>query len=333
MTQVKMVSSLLTLLLLIGLTSAMPQAGGGSQEQQEEDVETMIRCWVENWGNEDKITACRDCFKEVGDNPLSETGLPKAKACVQDHLPTEYEGCIKEINALTVGDEDQGKEVIRCMRATLKSSGLQWCLKETTNADVVEHLTDASMCMAKGKRMAMEYVKNETKSSDGKGAGRKEKKLKGKMMKLLLKAHCDLASEGDTSKISACTDCFKTAVKLGKGRDGDKAAMLSGIAQCSTDHLGSMYSSCTTLLTTSEDKEAAHMCFIRVLARAQMKECTDNNSVTVATAETLDSMMDCSKEATIAWVKKNARARLAGIIEKHLRAGDDEMDEDEEDLE
>ena len=46
---------------------------------------------AENWKKgEDEIKACRNCFKAVG-NPLSEEGLPKAKACVSEFLPMENE--------------------------------------------------------------------------------------------------------------------------------------------------------------------------------------------------------------------------------------------------
>jgi len=314
-----------TVLLLIGLASGRPK-----NQEEVPDVWDIVHCWGENWGQEQRISDCRTCFKDVGENPLSETGLPKAKQCIKDYLPEEFSGCEKEISALTVGNEKAGMEVLTCMDKTFETMGLDFCLDFTKTDDVVDHLTDASMCIMHGHKEAMEYVKNETKSSGGKPhKGHDGKIKKGKIMRLLMKAHCGLATNGDSAKNQACKQCFNNAVKSAKS--GGKEAMMANILQCSQDHLEDLYNTCTELMAAG-NMEEAHKCYGRVLVRDQVTKCTDDS--TVATAQTLKEVMGCTKRATIEWVKKNASKKLADKISNMLEA-DDDFDEDfsEEDLE
>ena len=80
-----------------------------------EDHGTIIRCMAESYWSgkgEDTIKACRECFKDVGKNPLSEEGLPKAKECTKQFLPKENEACASLIAELTPNDMEKGERVI-----------------------------------------------------------------------------------------------------------------------------------------------------------------------------------------------------------------------------
>jgi len=331
-----LIMKLLVVLLLVAVVAAMPRKSKkpNRPKQEREDPGTIIRCMAENWKNgEPQIKACRDCFKAVG-NPLSEEGLPKAKACVSQFLPMENEACATQIADLGVGEEEKGGAVIECFDETLEKENNDRCIKESKSTEVVGKLTDGSMCVMASHKYAFAYIKNVTKSNGGrgkgkgprrgKGKGKKGKKMKGQMMKMLMKAHCGLASEGDDSKNTDCQNCFNAAVKLGKGK---KQEMLSAITTCSEQHLTPKYDQCTNMLkdTTAEKKDTLQ-CYVRVLVNDLVVKCSAG--VTEATADTLDSVMECGKEASVEWIKNNASPEVAEKIGNFLEDDDDDEDED-----
>merc|ERR1712106_907386 len=313
----------LTVLLLVSLSLARP-GGDSSEEKGEEDQDhRIVRCLVENWGQEARIKACRDCFDALKEDVFSATNLPIAKQCTQDYLPMQYAACETDISALNAGDKEQEMKVMQCMGLAMHLNGLNYCLDTpSTAAAVVDRLTDASMCLGEGHKYIMQYVKNDTM----RGASRKEmrkmkkqgKKMKFQMVKLMTKAHCDLASAGDTTNDKACTDSFK--------RDQNKAALVSASTQCSTDYLGDMYSECITLMQT--EPKSAHKCFMRVLTRSEVGECTDASST--ADAETLAGVMECTRKRAVAWVQENASGKFAEKFIAMLQGF--ENDDAEEDL-
>jgi len=305
---------------------ARPQGKG-----EGEDHGTIVRCLVENWGQETKIQECRDCFGSIGEDVLSETNLPIAKQCTQDYLPMQYAACESEIAALNTGDEEQGMQVLGCMGEAMHMNGLNYCLNTTSpDAAAVDRLTDASMCIGEGHKYIMKYVRNTTMAGAGKRKQRKMERqgqmMKFQMVRLFTKAHCDLATQGDATKDRDCTRCFMTAMRSFK-ESKDEAALLSESTQCSTEHLGELYSECTTLLQT--EPKGAHQCFMRVLTKAQVEECADADAV--VNAETLAEVMECTKEKAAAWVKENAKGKVAKKFLEML--GDGEDVEDEEELE
>merc|ERR1712106_1089507 len=254
----------LTVLLLVSLSLARP-GGDSSEEEGEEDQDhTIVRCLVENWGQEARIKACRDCLNALGEDVFSATNLPIAKQCTQDYLPMQYAACENDT------------------------------------------MTGAS--------------KKDMRKMKRQGA-----KMKFNMVKLMTKAHCDLASAGDTTNDKACTDCFKSAIKSFK-KDQNKAALVSASTQCSTDYLGDMYSECTNLMQT--EPESAHKCFMRVLTKSEVGECTDASST--ADAETLAVVMECTRKRAVAWVKENASGKFAEKFIAMLQGFED--DDAEEDL-
>ena len=52
---------------------------------------------AENFGQEETIQACRDCFKALGGDVMSETNLPVAKECAAQYWPSLTEGCSDQI--------------------------------------------------------------------------------------------------------------------------------------------------------------------------------------------------------------------------------------------
>jgi len=329
---------LLVVLLLAGLVVAMPRKGNRPNKPKQDDPGMIIRCMAENWnGGESQIKACRKCFRQVG-NPLSEKGLPKAKACTSQYLPIEDKACATKIAALTVGDEQKGEDVIKCFDDSLEKANNDRCLKESQSTDVVDKLTDGSMCVIDSWKYGMDYLKNVTRSERGKGKGKRPGKGKGKggkkmVGKMLLKAHCNLASGGDQSKTQDCETCFVTAIKLGKGKGkGGKGKkelspeMKAALTTCSEEHLTPKYDHCTAMFKdSSSDKKVTEKCYMKVLIKDVVSRCSAG--VAEATADTLTTVMECGRKATIEWVKNNASEKVAEQIGNFLEDDDDEDEE------
>merc|ERR1712123_448984 len=280
---------LLVLILLAGLVSSMPRKGNrpNSQKEDKEDPSTIIRCMAENWQQgEEQIQACRDCFKAVEE---TDAGLTQAKACVAQFLQMEDEACSAQLSALkSFKDEEKGMAVLKCFDETLEKENNDRCIKESQSTDITEKLTDSSLCVLESWKYGMAYVKNATRGQGGRGKGKRPRAGKGgkkmKMMKLITKAHCSLATNEDGSKTTECLNCFKAAVKLGKqgkgkggrGKKEMSPEMFSAMTTCSEQHLNPTYSKCTAMV------------------------------------------MECGKEATIGWVKKNASPEVAEQIGNFL---------------
>merc|ERR1719330_1816503 len=141
------VLAIAAVLILASSSGARRRPGNGGrpqkQRQPKEDPGTIIRCMAENFGQDDKIQECRDCFKALGKDVMSETNLPKAKECAAQHWPSLTEACT-----------DQNSER---------------CLGESTNTETADKLTDGALCVLESWKFGMEYVKNATMGQGGKG--------------------------------------------------------------------------------------------------------------------------------------------------------------------
>merc|ERR1712038_2190578 len=140
----------------------------GKRRKGKEDHGTIIRCMAESYWSgkgEDTIKACRECFKDVGKNPLSEEGLPKAKECTKQFLPKENEACASLIAELTPGDMEKGGEVIECFDDTLETANYERCLGESKSTEVNDVLTDGVACVLQSWKYGHEYVKNATREN------------------------------------------------------------------------------------------------------------------------------------------------------------------------
>jgi len=324
----------LYLLLLVHCTVSAPPRGSGEEEDDGKGI--IVQCLVENWGQEDKIQACRTCFENIGEDVLSEANLPAVKKCVSKYLPMENAACQTEIAALKAGDEAQGGKVLECMWGAIHENGLNYCLSTTSNdASVADRLTDATMCLGKGHKYIKQYVRNATMTDKQRKrmAKKLEKKnklgpMKFQMIKLLTKAHCDVATAGDTTKDKACNQCFMTGLRTFR-KDKDEAAVKETSVECAKAHLKDKYSECTALMESDTEEEAVHGCFMRVLTKTNVEECT--NDASTADAETLEGVMECIKKRAAAWVEENARGKIKEKFLEMIGGMDDE--DSQEDLE
>merc|ERR1711963_436621 len=122
----------------------------------------------------------------------------------------------------------------------------------------------------------------------------KGKAMKKMMMKTLVDAHCDLASNGDATKDAACEKC-------------------------------------TAIMEAGTDPKAAHKCYNKVLLGNVVSECIDEKSVSTADAESLNSVVECGVENVFEWLQENnpKAAKMLGGLLKKLGGEDDDDDEDE----
>jgi len=304
----------------------LPFIVADSSEENDIDHGIIVQCLVENWGQEEKIQDCRKCFEDIGEDILSENNLPVLKQCITQYLPIENEACASDLEALQAEDEEQGGKVLKCAWEAIHINGLNYCLNATsTDSSVVDRLTDASMCIGKGHKYIKHYVMNVTMSDEQrKKMEKKQKKfgpMKMKMAQLFTKAHCDLATNGDSAKDRACNKCFNKGLRTFK-RSKDVATLKANSAQCTKEHLGDQYSQCSNLIETDVDKETVHGCFMRVLTKSQVEECTNEDST--ADAETLAGVMECTKKRAIAWVEENASGKVKRKFLEMLGGRDDD---------
>jgi len=314
-------TSLLIVIQMFALIIAAPQ-GGQNKDDEKAAMLVIIGCWAENWGDDARQETCRNCFFTA--DVSTENGMTKSKKCMTDYLPKEAEACKDKVSQLTLDNsETQGEVVLECMGETLKMMGLEHCLSVAGTGNVTDQLTKSSMCMIHSHFEGMKQIKKVEKqikkiTGDNMGKmepGKRQRKVIKKMWKLLNKAHCDLASDGDVTKTTTCTDCFTTAFKSSEDQ------IISGIVSCSKTDLGDLYSMCATLLEAGE-MENAHQCYTRVLVRDLVVGCIDDSSV--VDTKTLENVMKCGEDAAMTWVKKNAKTGLANKIAALIHYEDSE---------
>merc|ERR1712110_1347066 len=307
-----------TMKIYVAILVVLTVVVSGKKKHGKEDHGTIIRCMAESfWSGkgEDNIEACRECFKNVGNNPLSEEGLPKAKECTQQYLPKENEACASLIAELTPNDMEKGGEVIDCFDETLEAANYQRCIDESTSTEVNEVLTDGAMCVLQSWKFGHDYVKNVTRQvrpargrfqgRRGRGRGRGKGK-KGAFMKMMMIAHCETANDSEESS-AECQKCFKKAVK--NNRRQTKADMKAAVADCSEKHLAPLYTKCTDMMRNeASEKGETFKCYQRVLLSTLVSECSEG--ISEATTESLDTVMDCGKEQVVEFVKENASPRM-----------------------
>merc|ERR1711971_1141863 len=133
------VLAIAAILILASSSEARRRPGNGGrpqkQRQPKEDPGTIIRCMAENFGQDDKIQECRDCFKALGKDVMSETNLPKAKDCAD------------QISELSPNNGEAMMEVVECFDETLESQHYERCLGESTATETAEKLTDGALCV------------------------------------------------------------------------------------------------------------------------------------------------------------------------------------------
>jgi len=320
----------------------------GRQQKPKEDPGTIIRCMAENFGQEDRIQECRDCFKNLEGEFMSAGWITAAKQCAADYWPQLVQECSTEIAAMTAGDMESGGEVVECFDEALETRNYERCLNEAdASGSDEEKLTDGAMCVMESWKFGMEYIKNATQPAKqfrprpggrrprgrgGKGGKRGGKGKKKFMMKMLTIAHCQNANEGDEAKQDQCTSCFKDAVKnaMKKGSKPDTEAMKSGLSACATQYLDTKYAACNALMQdASSDKKEGFECYIRELVKSLVQKCSAAENISGATAESLDSVMECGKDEVKQFVMENAGPKALKVIGNMLGKDDDSSEEDD----
>lgn len=331
----------LALCLMAATVIAMPHAS--SEEEEEEDSGVMIvGCLAENWLDEEteesnlvRVGTCLKCLEQAG-YPLSEEGLPKVKSCISTYMPTINQACAQQIGKVTVGDKESGLAALDCFEDSLEEMGAEWCLKRSTANNIVDKMTEAVSCVLETHKNATDFVKavrskvggdqhEETDGGQEDHQGEQQEKG-GKLMQLVLMAHCDVAADGDTSRSDGCKQCFVEALKT------DEAQMAANMAACSHSYLLPYYQDCQPGLDSllhvdpSQSKQKAaevHQCYTTRLLRHVVSGCVESS--TEATVENLSKVMQCGKEHIRQWASQNAGTDLAATLQNFLSNGGDDQ--------
>lgn len=195
-------------LSLAATALAVPARGGRGRggNKKKEDPGNILRCTAENFGNNQTIDACIDCFSAEMDFS-SQSGLDAAKVCATQYWPKGVAACATEISAMAPGNMETLEAVVECFDDRLEKENAKRCLGEATSTELQDQMTEATMCILDSWKWAMGVVKARNgggkrprggrRGGKGRGKGKAMKKL---MMKTLVDAHCDHASNGDATK-------------------------------------------------------------------------------------------------------------------------------------
>jgi len=105
---------------------------------------------------------------------------------------------------------------------------------------------------------------------------------------------------------------------------------MAAITACSKNHLAPDYDECTKIMEAGTDMKAAHKCYQKVLLGNVVSECIEEENVSTADADSLNSVVECGVENVFEWLQeKNPKAAkmLGGLLKK--LGGDDDDDDDE----
>jgi len=345
----------LTLLLLAGTALGRPQDRlQASMEDLEEERKAhpslITNCIAEN-SNEglDQVRECLKCFENSGD-PLSEEGLPKAKACTEDFLPRVTTDCAEPLAALEPENEEMGSNALRCFADVTQIMAAEDCLEQAASEDMVETLTDGVICLKdKHKNVTMQIHKlfeKEMKKDFEKFkkmiATKKKPKMPKKdpmreqMMSLISKRHCEIASNTEEEEI-ACMECFEST-KPRESEELSKSDYVKSLATCSAEHLSPHYDECTTMMEEMAVDPEKHsktmgkgifLCYMRVVTKSLVEQCSNEMELTDTTPENLLNVMQCGSYTVFEWMQKNVRFPK---LEKFSPEDYSLEDQDEEDF-
>jgi len=313
----------------------------GSYSKGDEFDFLISSCLYENWDleksseeNMNNVFACLKCFDEIVD-PMTEVGIPEARACTETFLPEENAACSSQIAGLEPGNVETGTKVAECFEEWAIFAAADYCISESKSTEPIEILTDGSMCMLEGYKnvtMFTHYVHSLDEKRSGKKIRKLQKTRKGEkgvrkyvMKKLLPLAACEVANAEDESRFESCKECFATVTKQNHATVG---------RQCMSDYLMPYFQECEQLMdslekgSSKEDKQEVKKCFGRGLIKHVVGSCSEPE--TGADPETLLATMECGQEYVIDWVQSNARPEFSKKIVQFL-SFDEEDDEDNED--
>jgi len=322
-------------LMLASAVVAMPQGGREEPLGERRAHPSLINnCIAENSKEGlDKVRDCLKCFEETGD-PLSEEGLPKAKACTEEFLPRVNTDCAVPLEAMEPDNEELGAEALQCFAAVTQVMAAEECIADKEEADMVESLTDGVICMkemqskmsAKIHKLFEKEIKKEFEKfkefMEKKKVTEKEKPIMPKedpmrdqMMSLISKRHCEIAS-GTPEEEASCQECFDSSRPDLSGSQPSKKEYVNSLATCSAKHLSPQYDECTSMMqemAVDPENKAKSMskgiffCYMRVVTKNLVEECSNSIGIQETTAENLLGVMECSSYRVFQWMRKNVR--------------------------
>jgi len=323
----------LALLLLAGTAAARPQDRLQArmedlEEERKAHPSIITNCIAEN-SNEgiEKVRECLKCFENSGD-PLSEEGLPKAKACTEDFLPRVSTECAEPIGALEPENEEMGSNALRCFADVTQVMAAEKCLAQSASDDMVDTLTDGVICLKdmhknvtfqihklfekEIKKDFEKFKKLMEKKKPKKTKMPKEDPMREQMMSLISKRHCEIASNTEEEEES-CMECFESTQPT-ESDQPSKSEYVKSLATCSAEHLSPQYDECTTMMeemAVDPEKNSKTMgkgiflCYMRVVTKNLVEQCS--NGMTETTPENLLNVMQCGSYTVFEWMQKNVR--------------------------
>ena len=223
-------------------------------------------CTVESWDhstdtltNVFRIGNCAACFNKITD-PLSPEGLELSQTCTATFLPQEQKACSEQIAALNAENYAESEQAVKdCFKVSLRKIMAEYCLSISSSEDVIESLTDGTICVMGNYKNVTDFVhfihqvsgipddESENEST--------EINLKDYMNhKLFPRFYCQASLGKDAETLDSCYECFETAVAENKD---DKLNLWKEVAQCSEAHLIPYFEECQSgLVTLSENSEA-----------------------------------------------------------------------------
>merc|ERR1711962_1782514 len=110
----------------------------GAQKKDKMDPGNILRCAAENFGNNQTIKECLECFSAEMDFS-SQGGLDAAKACASQFWPKGVAACGTEISAMAPGNMEALETVVECFDDRLEKENAERCLGEATSTELQGH--------------------------------------------------------------------------------------------------------------------------------------------------------------------------------------------------
>jgi len=319
------------ILLLFGVTTySMPQKpifdeNEPGLQDRKAHPSLITNCIAENSKQGlDQVKKCLKCFENSGD-PLSEEGLPKAKACTEEFLPRANIDCKDYLSALEPENEARGANALACLADVTLIMAAEECLASGQQENMVEILTDGVVCLKeKHKNVTMQInqlFEKEIKKDFERFKKLMEKKkprvpkkdpMREQMLSLISKRHCELASTSVEDE-SSCLECFEST-KPTKSKLPSKSDYVKSLAGCSAQHLSPLYDECTGMMEEmAKDPEnnsktmgkGIFLCYMRVVTKNLVEQCS--TEMESATPENLLRVMECGRYTVFEWIQKNVK--------------------------
>merc|ERR1712226_1297722 len=119
------VLSLAATALAVPARGGRRQGGKNAQKKERIDPGNILRCTAENFGNNQTIKDCIDCFSTEMDFS-SQTGLDAAKACATQYWPKGVAACGTEISAMVPGNMETLEAVVGCFDDRLEKENAEY---------------------------------------------------------------------------------------------------------------------------------------------------------------------------------------------------------------